>query len=356
MKRFLLSLLVFTSIAQAAPEIHPGMLETIQANEGQIRETGFIKNPNQIIVDGQVQFTGFNPTAEVYVDADYIEINVPDDWEMKEIDYTALASSPVLKQTDGSCWAQGARTCMNLAWNSRYGYTPGHPKALDFSPQDVIDCSGYGTARRGGSLSLAYAVKAGLAYFGLYPYVGGDGKCKKDIERHNKLERAPMVRGKGGAFPNEKEVNYALWTIGPFEVCGSSRAMKSGGWVENPGGGSTDHCYGHAGMRWGPKWGKVAAWFHGMLNSWGTKWGAEPAGAGWYKLASTPGGSLKNQRIMTEMQVAVTGLPLFQPGPVKFGMSGPKGTFQVTVQPGKFNADNVKKALKRAGYKEEASK
>jgi hypothetical protein len=352
--RFILFLCLFlNTLAQALPEIHPAMQAAIDANENQIRTTGTIKNPEFIIVDGQKQFLGFNPTSQIYVAADYIEIETPDDWVMKEIDYSVLAHTPIIRQTDFSCWAQGCRTAMNMAWNSRYGYTPGHPQALNFSPQDVIDCSGLGSARSGGQISLSYPVKAGLAPFSIYPYHGGDGRCQKDVTRSHKLERAPFVRKKGGGFLDERDLNYVYHVLGPAEFCGSAGAMKSGGWVENPGGGNPNHCYGGGGMRWGPNYGKAAYWFHGTPNSWGESWGAEPKGWGWYALTHTPGGSLKNQSIAAEIQVAVTGLPLYQPGPKKFEMKGGKSKIKVTVDPGKYQADKIKKSLQRSGFKEE---
>jgi len=359
MKRYLYIAILscFINIAiNAAPEIHPGMLETIQKNESDIRTAGFIKNPNQILVDGKLQWTGFNPTSQIYVGADYIEVDVPEDWEMKEIDYSVISHVPIIRQRDSSCWAQSCRTGMNMAWNSRFGFIKGMLEAFDFSVQDVIDCSNYGSARSGGQLSCGYAAKNGLASSVAYQYTARDGKCRSDVERTHKLERAPMLRGKGGGFPNEREINYAYHVLGPMAFCGSASAMKSGGWVENPGGGGTNHCYGGGGMRWGPNYGKAAAWFHGTPNSWGEDWGAAPAGWGWYKFTSTPGGSIKGQRIATEIQVMVTGLPLYEPGPKKFTMVGPKSRVNINMTQGKYKADKVKKALLRAGFKEEASK
>ncbi len=315
-------------------EIHDGMREAIQINENQLRGAGRISEPKPILVNGRWQWTGFTPTAQFYAGAEYIEIEVPEDWVMKEIDFSKLSYIPIIRQRDNSCWAQGASTAHTMRVNAAFGWLT-EALGIRVSPQDYIDCSGMGTARSGGQLSLSHGTKNGAALLKDYEYVARDGDCREDVERHFKLDSAPMVRGKGGAFPNELEINYALHMIGPFEVCGSAGAMKSGGWVPSPGGGSTNHCYGHGGMRKGENYGQPPGWYHGMANSWGEGWGAEPAGWGWYRLTSTPGGSLKKQSIMTEIQAAIIKkLPVTMPKePLDFSFETKEATVTVHIDP-----------------------
>lgn len=316
-------------------EIHPSMLEAIQENE-KLRANGALPSGRGdfVIVNGQKQFTGFRPTREFYEGAESINIVVPEDWVMKPIDYST-AYSPVQGQVEGSCWAEGCGSAMDLAWNAALG------TKLHFSVQDVIDCSGYGTARGGGQLSVSYAAD-GLALEEDYHYNGHDNRCKKDVPRAHALKGAPIIRGANGGFPTEREINYALHTIGPFEICGSAGALKDGGiHTEMPSNGPTDHCYAHGGMRFDEV---LKVWLHGVKNSWGAgdksrlnpggrSWGANPAGWGWYRLAKEAGGKIYGS-IITELQAVYTGLvPFLPPEPVTFAVENGDLKATITVQP-----------------------
>lgn len=335
-------------------EIHPSMLQAIRENE----KSNMKADPNglldgrgdYIMVKGQKQFTGFRPTAGFYRNRRAINLKAPKGWVMKPIDYSGVYS-PVQGQIQGSCWAEGCGSVMDLAWNAALG------TKFHFSVQDVIDCSGYGTARGGGQLSVSYAQKAGLALEEDYHYTGRDGRCDKNADRIQPLKDAPILRGEDGKFPTELEINYALHMMGPFEVCGSASALKDGGiHTELPSNGATNHCYAHGGMK------QVdGVWVHGIKNSWGDDgtvsrinpegrdWGANPPGWGWYRLAKEPGGKILGS-VITEIQVAETGLPVMIPaGPIEFSISDVKADLQVVIEQGAlYNKLQVEAAISSA--------
>lgn len=330
--------------------MHPSMREAISKNELRMAvddESDFI------VVDGVKRYTGFKPSWENYRDASTINIEVPDDYEMKEIDFSQVSYSPVRGQVQGSCWAEGGASAFELSWNSIVAGSK-----MVFSSQDIIDCSGLGTARSGGQSSLAYALD-GLALNSDYPYTGRDGSCKKSVDRHNPLTQAPFVRGATGGFPTEREINYVLNTMGAMEICGCAGALGSGGWQEQARSCGTNHCYAHGGMRLGTNYGKSASWYHGMKNSWGDgvqstlnpggrNWGGFPNGWGWYKLAKEAGGKIYGS-VITELQLADAG-PRVPPEPVHLVLtSADVKSLEITIPVGvKYTVASVKIMLQAA--------
>lgn len=343
-----LALWISLSIS-AAPYIHPSMQEAIKVNEQRLAKGEGM--PDYVVIDGVRRYTGFNPTSDIYRGAKYLNIQVPEDWEMKEIDFSKLSYSPVRGQIQGSCWAEGACSAFEFNWNAL-------GTKLVFSVQDIIDCSGFGTARSGGQLSLQYALN-GLAYEKDYSYRGVDGRCRSDVARQNALKDAPYLRGANGGFPTGRELNYYLHTYGSAEICGSAAALGGGGRQDTPRRGVTNHCYAHAGMRWGPNYGWLPKWYHGVKNSWGDgtmgplnpargNWGANPNGYGWYALESSEGGALLGS-VITELEGAHIGQPLFPSGPKEFTVDTANATLEAVIEQGaKFDAEKAKAYLEEA--------
>lgn len=329
--------------------IHPDMRAAIQENE--LRPTAEIQPDSDfIVINGKKYYTGFHPTSQFYLGASSINFSAKDIELPKSFDIRKMSFSPVRGQIRGSCWAEGNASAFELTWNMILG-----TKTV-FAVNDVIDCSGYGTAAYGGQLSMEYDVNSGLALESEYKYTGKDGKCRTGITRHQPLKSAPFLRGENGKFPTEKELMAAAYQYGAFEVCGSASALGDGGRQDTPRQGATNHCYAYAGWLDGKELGWLDAKYHIIKNSWGDgsdsdlnlsggDWGDK--GYGYYRL-SKDGVRLLGS-VITEIQVADTGMPLRKPEPVTFTIETDKLVQTVTVKVGaKFEIEQLKASLESA--------
>lgn len=330
--------------------IHPDMQRAIQENEERLR-AGALPDTDFVIINGKKYYTGFHPTSQFYLGASSLDFKVdPSVVLPKNFDIRKMSFSPVRGQIRGSCWAEGNASAFELTWNMILG-----TKTV-FAVNDVIDCSGYGTASYGGQLSMEYNVNSGLALESEYKYTGKDGRCKTGIQRHQPLKSAPFLRGEHGKFPTERELMAAAYQYGAFEVCGSASALGGGGRQDTPRQGSTNHCYAYAGWLDGKEMGWLDAVYHIIKNSWGDgsdsdlnlsggDWG--DGGYGYYRL-SKDGVRLLGS-VITEIQVADTGMPPRKPEPVQFVIETDKLVQTVTVKPGaKFDVEQLKASLENA--------
>lgn len=329
--------------------IHPDMQRAIQENEKNTLHGA--EESDFIIIDGKKRYTGFRPTSQFYMGASSLNFKVDPTLELpKNFDIRKMSFSPVRGQIQGSCWAEGNASAFELTWNLILG-----TKHV-FAVNDVIDCSGFGTARYGGQLSMEYNVSEGLAFESDYKYTGRDGRCKATIERHQPLKSAPFLRGAEGKFPTEKELMAASYQYGAFEVCGSAGSLGNGGRQDTPRNGQTNHCYAYAGWLDGKELGWLDAKYHIIKNSWGDgtnsplnlargDWGDE--GYGYYRLSKD--GERLLGSVITEIQVANTGLPLRRPEPTTFTIETDKLVQTVTVKPGaRFEVAQLKASLESA--------
>lgn len=328
-----LFLYAFVSLAAEKPYIHPDMEKAIKETEEAKRTRA--PRIDWVIIDGKRYYTGFHPDSNFYMGGSFISFKAKDGELPKSFDIRKNSHSPVRGQIQGSCWAEGNVSAFELTWNFIKG-----TKNV-FAVNDVIDCSGYGTAWTGGQLSMQYNTRDGLAYESDYPYTGKDGRCKRDVKRHNELKAAPFLRGANGGFPTEKELMSAAYKYGALEVCGSASALGSGGRQDTPRNGVTNHCYAYAGWLDGKEMGWLDAKYHIIKNSWGDgsnsdlnlsggDWGDK--GYGYYRL-SPDGGKLKGS-VITEIQVADTGLPLpVSPVVSEFTVDTKEALLKVKIQP-----------------------
>jgi len=342
---FILGILLPT-IGYAQKFIHEDMLKAIQENEQNLKK-GILRD-DFIFVGGKKVYTGFKPTQETYYGATYLDIKVDPNVKLpKTFDMRKKSYSPVRGQIKGSCWAEGGGSAFEMTQNYKDG------SKTVYAVQDIIDCSGYGTAAAGGQLSMQYATKAGLAHDKDYTYHGRDGFCKRNVARHKPLKKAPYLRGATGRFPTRTELMFTVYTYGAVEVCGSSRSLGSGGRQDEPRSGMVDHCYAVVGWLDGEEMGWLKGTYFIIKNSWGDgsnsiwnlsdgDWGDK--GYGYYRLARE-GEELKGSTI-TEIQVGDTGSPLIHSDTSSFVIETSKITQTVTILPGApFGLEELKKAL-----------
>jgi C1A family cysteine protease len=292
MKPFLFLLAVVFSVAAPAADfyIHPEILEAI-------------KSPPPVSAD-PLRPTGYRPTLRQYIGARFVHLSAPSVVEIpKEFSLRQLSYSPVRGQLYNDCWAQGAVSAFELTVN----FLDKTQKL--FSVQDVIDCSGYGSAARGGQLSMRHFEK-GAAYHADYPYRGRDQRCNRSVPRHEKASRTFFLRGAKGGFPTMQELQTAVIEYGALEVCGASSTLGRGGRQDNVRSGRTDHCYALTGWVDGKERGWLDATYLEIKNSWGDCnkqnphsnnrcWGE--GGYGYYPLAKADGVRLRGS-VITEIQ------------------------------------------------------
>jgi C1A family cysteine protease len=343
-------LLFFLSLFALAdkPYIHPDMQRAIDETESAKRSGKAFNGSQWVVIDGKRYYTGFHPDSNFYAGGSFKHFKSDPVTLPKSFDIRKNSHSPVRGQIQGSCWAEGNVSAFELTWNFING-----TKTV-FAVNDVIDCSGYGSASSGGQLSMQYNTEKGLAHEADYPYTGKDGRCKKDVARHNPLKAAPFLRGANGGFPTEKELMAAAFQYGALEVCGSASALGSGGRQDTIRNGVTNHCYAYAGWLDGKEMGWLDAKYHIIKNSWGDgsnsplnlsggDWGDN--GYGYYRI-STDGVRIRGS-VITEIQVADTGLPLHLPMPKTFKLENQDIVLTVTVDAdSKVDASKLSEMLK----------
>lgn len=301
-------------------------------------------NVGYVISQGQKQYTGYRPSLNQYQNAKFKnfsgrrgEVEIPLEYDMRD-----FTESPVRRQGYNDCWAQGATGALErtVSWLDKI--------SVAFSVQDVIDCSGFGTARSGGQIAVSYFEKDGIAEEKNYPYMARDQRCKEGVERVAHVRETGFLRSESGSAPKWEDFQRAVLETGALEVCGSASALRDGGWVEANPRGSTNHCYVLVGWLDGAKHGHKAGSYAIIQNSWGKTWGDN--GFGYYLLPDKDG-VLRGSVITESKWIDYKDAP--PPGPVVFQLADVHGRIKVTVDPGQLRADKVRQVLEKLGFKGE---
>lgn len=152
-------------------------------------------------------------------------------WEKSTVSAAELPSSfdwrviangltPVKRQRAGDCWAQGTVGVLESLVKIELG------REEDLSVQEVISCSGSGTARRGGYFAHEYHVKKGSVFENEFPYVAKDVACKSGLNQTYRLKKWGYVGAKGRK-PSVTEMKQAIMEHGPIGVTiAANNALK----------------------------------------------------------------------------------------------------------------------------------
>lgn len=156
-------------------------------------------------------------------------LRVPNGWEAdarfetpKAVPVAALPKSfdwrvqagglpPVNYQAWNDCWAQGTVGVLESLLKIHTG------ENTRISVQQVISCSGQGSAARGGFFAHEYHRTKGAVTTAEYPYAGRDTRCRRDISPKFFLARWGYVGARGRA-PTTNEIKQAILEHGPVGV------------------------------------------------------------------------------------------------------------------------------------------
>lgn len=171
---------------------------------------------------------------------------------------------PVRLQVNNDCWAQGtaAQTEMLAAIHGVLGEER-------ISVQQVIDCSGRGTAARGGYFAQGLHETKGAATEADYPYTGRDNRCRSSVPGKYFLSRWGYVGG-SNRRPSVSEMKQAIYEHGPIGVTitanSAMQRFQGSGVFKGCSNGGTNHIVTIVG------WDDAQqVWL--MRNSWGSRHG-----------------------------------------------------------------------------------
>lgn len=107
------------------------------------------------------------------MDGENVHVADPNIQAPTSVDHRKWVPSTVLNQGRcGSCWAFAAASAGEASYNKSKG------KMVQFSPQQVLSCSGGGSCQGGiHPDGLKYYTRTGAASHAAYPYLGIDSSC-----------------------------------------------------------------------------------------------------------------------------------------------------------------------------------
>lgn len=213
-------------------------------------------------------------------------LNVPADWQDRAVfqsqfevaaedlprffDWRFYANrlTPVNRQANNDCWAQGTVGVLESLMKIAYGID------TKMSVQEIISCSGDGSAANGGYFAHDYHQKHGGVSETAFPYVGRDVRCKSGLRAEQYLSQWGYV-GARGRSPSVTEIKQAILEHGPVgATITANRALQrftGDGVFTGCSNGGTNHIVVIVG--WNDDEGSKGVWF--MRNSWGTSHGQD---------------------------------------------------------------------------------
>lgn len=165
----------------------------------------------------------------------------------------------VKKQLKSDCWAFAA------AATAESNYKIGGGSLTSLSMQQIVDCSGAGSARSGGDpgKALSYCCSKGLESLSAYPYKGGDYSCSYSSSKAT--YKFSTSGGVSGESSMASKLQSHVIAIG---LDASALSHYSGGVLSDCNHRSLNHAVTLVGK--GTQSGK-SVWI--IKNSWGTSWG-----------------------------------------------------------------------------------
>lgn len=242
---------------------------------------------------------------------DITGLRVPKDWDAKAVflstkdfkyrvnelpsfydwRFYAQGLTPVRRQAYNDCWAQGTVGVIESLIKIHFF------EERQISVQEIIDCSGRGTAARGGYFAHEYHVRVGAATEADYPYAGRDQRCQRK-ESAYKLEKWGYI-GARGRRPTTEEMKQAIMEFGPIGVTITANSalqrFRGEGVFTGCSSRGTNHIEVIVG--WNDGEGDKGVWF--VRNSWGETHGDK----GYAKI---PYGCSRVGETSTWAQIAVT--------------------------------------------------
>lgn len=193
-------------------------------------------------------------------------VRVADLPEFYDWRFYAQGLPPVKRQRYNDCWAQGTVGVLESLIKIHLG------KEENISVQEVISCSGKGTAARGGFFAHSYHQAKGAVEEGQFPYQARDVRCKAGLKPQYRLKAWGYV-GSQGKRPSVSEIKQAIMEHGPVGTTITANSalqrFSGGGVFSGCASGRTNHIEVIVG--WNDKEGSKGVWF--VRNSWGESHG-----------------------------------------------------------------------------------
>jgi C1A family cysteine protease len=175
---------------------------------------------------------------------------------------------PVNRQAWNDCWAQGTVGVLESLLKIHFGTD------IRMSVQEIISCSGQGSAAQGGYFAHGYHRDRGGVLESVFPYVGRDVRCPKGLSGTHFLARWGYV-GQPNRRPTITELKQALMEHGPLGATVTANAalqqFRGNGVFNGCSNAATNHIVVIVG--WNDDEGPNGVWF--MRNSWGRSHGED---------------------------------------------------------------------------------
>lgn len=190
-------------------------------------------------------------------------------WELPKFydwRFYAQGLTPVKRQRYNDCWAQGTVGVLESLIKIHRGVEE------NISVQEVISCSGSGSAARGGFFAHEYHKRKGAVDEGQFPYQARDVRCKGGLAPKYRLSQWGYVGAKGRR-PTVTEIKQAIMEHGPvgttIHANSALQRFTGDGVFTGCVNGGTNHIEVIVG--WDDSLGKNGVWF--VRNSWGVSHG-----------------------------------------------------------------------------------